>query len=174
MGSVYVTMMSGRKVDLLNFKVEDVDFDDIIYSLSRSARFADNVFDRGTPLTVAEHSITVSRLIDQRYALAGLLHDAHEAYIGDVITPVVIALGVPDEMHALKNHIQMRIHEAVGLPPVLNAAAQHAVSLADNDAFRRENAERFHPESYMSHNAAHSNFEERMIELALPLPELTI
>ena len=40
------------------------------------------------PISVLDHSLIVSRLCPPEFALAGLMHDAHEALIGDITQPV--------------------------------------------------------------------------------------
>jgi hypothetical protein len=80
-----ITTYSGRRVDLLAPTADDVDFVDIAHALSMVCRFGGHC---GRFLSVAEHCLLVSALLPPRLALVGLLHDAHEAYLGDVVTPL--------------------------------------------------------------------------------------
>ena len=67
-----------------------VDIKDIAFHLARIRRF--NGAAKAN-CSVALHSIIVSHLVPEEYAQAALLHDAHEAYIGDISTPVKMMLG---------------------------------------------------------------------------------
>jgi hypothetical protein len=62
----------------------DFDVREIAYSLSFINRFTGHAGG----YTVAQHSVLVSYVVPQGYALEGLLHDAAEAYIGDVSSPL--------------------------------------------------------------------------------------
>lgn len=75
---------SGRIVNLLEPKGESIDAGDIAFALAGIFRFTGH-----TRLTVAQHSVHVSKAIGlsiegQRW---GILHDAHEAYVGDCSRP---------------------------------------------------------------------------------------
>lgn len=92
----WVLTSSGRAFDLLDPRPEMVDFTvDIPESLARIARFNGHV--RSGPYSVAQHCVIGARALfsktgSRALAACFLLHDAHEAYIGDLATPVSFAL----------------------------------------------------------------------------------
>ena len=76
---------TGRSFDPLNPDPEQIDIRDIAQATSNICRFTGHV---SRFYSVAEHSCRVSDMVPSRYALWGLLHDASEAYLGDVARPV--------------------------------------------------------------------------------------
>jgi hypothetical protein len=89
-----IRLRSGKYLDLLNPKPSDFEFADIAGGLSKICRFGGQC---EFFYSVAEHSYhcaTVAKedglsIEDQR---AVLMHDAAEAFIGDVVKPLKIAL----------------------------------------------------------------------------------
>jgi len=78
---------TGTKFWPLEPAASEVHIEDIAHSLARQCRF--NGHCRGF-YSVAEHSIEVSRHVPRakRFALWGLLHDAAEAYLSDLVRPI--------------------------------------------------------------------------------------
>jgi hypothetical protein len=78
----YMLTYTGRKVNPLNLRREDVDIRDIAHALACCNRFAGHA---RYPISVAQHSVNVSLLCDSlEDQLQGLLHDGSEAYLGDM------------------------------------------------------------------------------------------
>lgn len=73
--------------------------------------------------SVAEHSIWVSRLVPPEFALAGLFHDAAEAFIGDMPKPLKHVLG---DYQAVEARIESVMFPALGLPWPIPAQVKHA------------------------------------------------
>jgi len=83
----HIETVSGLFVIPWNLDPELVRIEDISFALSNVGRFTGHV-----KTTVAAHSVLVSHVLREmgacgREQYAGLMHDAHEAYLGDVNGP---------------------------------------------------------------------------------------
>ncbi len=83
--SNYIRTHSGIKFWPLNPRAMDVDINDIAHALANNCRYTGHT---SKFYSVAEHSVHVSKLVADEFALAGLLHDAAEAYIADIAKPI--------------------------------------------------------------------------------------
>lgn len=107
-----------------------VEIADIARALSMQCRYNGHVSEF---YSVAEHCVLVSRLVPAEDALWGLLHDATEAYVGDMIRP-------------LKNHMpayreaEARVMAAISERFGLKGAMPLSVKEADNRVLLDEKA----------------------------------
>lgn len=81
---------SGIFFSIKNPKVENIYANDIAHGLSLLCRFNGQINEF---YSVAQHSVEVSKIVPPKYAMYALMHDASEAYIGDVISPLKRILG---------------------------------------------------------------------------------
>ncbi len=101
-------MLSGRRLDLLNPRQEDIEIEDIAHGLARVARW--NGQTKGDhAFSVAEHSLLVTDILlrlepeaPTSWQMAALLHDAPEYVIGDLISPFKAAIGANYKVFELK------------------------------------------------------------------------
>lgn len=90
MGGI-ITTVSGTRLDVRGSpRLESIRINDIAHGLSMQCRYNGQI---ETFYNVADHCIAVANAVfkvskDYRKALEGLLHDAHEAYIGDMARPI--------------------------------------------------------------------------------------
>lgn len=87
-GGFWITTNSGVIVDFNHPERTDVRIEDIAHSLARLCRF--NGHTNGL-YTVAQHSCAVAEVVAKSkpaMALTALMHDAHEAYTGDMPGPL--------------------------------------------------------------------------------------
>jgi len=80
----------GKFIDIINPNPDLIEIEDIATGLSRAARFGGQSQE---PYYVAEHSVCVALYVrdqggDPNTMLAALLHDAAEAYMGDMPSPI--------------------------------------------------------------------------------------
>ena len=80
---------SGRRIDRFDLDPARVDIVDIAHSLANTCRFGGHCREF---YSVAEHCVRVSSVVPKTDALWGLMHDAAEAYIGDIPTPIKLNL----------------------------------------------------------------------------------
>jgi len=81
--------VSGQVVDLHKPTPEMIHIEDIARALSKICRFGGHTRKF---YSVAQHSVLVSNLLPPVLMLDGLLHDATEAYVGDVIKPLKVLI----------------------------------------------------------------------------------
>jgi hypothetical protein len=138
----WIVTVSGRKVSLSAPGPGQIVIGDIAVHLSRLPRYLGAT--RGA-YSVAQHSCLVAEIVrctwpgEAGLALLGLMRDAHEAYIGDIVTPVGWALGIEGDggLAALKARMDLAIGAALGLP-VATVEQARRLHLADQMAFRAE------------------------------------
>lgn len=77
----------------------------------------------GAHNSVAQHSVLVSREVPEKYALEGLLHDASEAFLGDVSSPLKALL--PD-YRKMESRINAVVRRRFGLRDNVSNSVKHA------------------------------------------------
>lgn len=83
---------SGQVVDILNPTPETITLEDIVQGLNNYCRFGGQLPQH---YSVAEHSVLVSMLAPEDLFFEALIHDASEAYLGDMISPLKKIIGKP-------------------------------------------------------------------------------
>jgi len=119
-----ILLNNGRDLDLLNPDLTGLKVEHLAASLSKLCRF--NGHCNGF-YSVAQHSVLVSEICPHEFALHGLLHDAHEAFIGDITTPLKHQLTGLEE---IENRLQRAVFEHFGLSPELPPEVKHADHVA--------------------------------------------
>lgn len=109
----FISTLSVQQFYFLNPDPKDILIADIAHSLSLICRFGGhcNVF-----YSVAEHSIILAKALEDEGAdtltvMAGLLHDAEEAYLPDITRPVKNVMPEAKKIYAiLETAIEMKFH----------------------------------------------------------------
>jgi hypothetical protein len=81
----WIQTFTGRRFFPLGPKPGDLDLRDVAHALSLQCRFNGHCLRF---YSVAEHSVRVSRALPLGLAAWGLLHDAAEAYLSDLPSPI--------------------------------------------------------------------------------------
>lgn len=166
---IWMQTGSGRAVDLVAPNAAMIDLNrDMPEALARTPRFIGHV--RAGPYSVAQHCVLGAECLFQQtsrqdLAAAFLLHDGHEAYMGDIATPVAQALAalagtdamvhkdhrgdgtaiVERAIKALKRNLDIAIHAAAGITYPLPEATREAVKRMDRAMFAIEHQQLMGP-----------------------------
>ena len=126
--TTWIQTFTGKRFDFEEISPERIDIVDIAHGLSLNCRFNGHC---ARFYSVAQHSVLVSELVPPENALWGLLHDAAEAYLGDITRPLKRIL--PNIME-----IESKILEAVAQRFALPSSVPDAVFAADDKLLATE------------------------------------
>jgi hypothetical protein len=106
----------GSDVDVLNITPDMVVLEDIASSLSKICRYNGHL-----PVfySVAEHSVRVAAWIESQgygpeVVLTGLLHDAAEAYVGDMMRPLKKVPAISEVFTPIEDAAHRAVHAKLG------------------------------------------------------------
>lgn len=111
--------VSGRKIDVTDPDPNTIEITDIAWALSRMPRFSGHSIPY-IPYSVAQHCMQVMKDLaphGERLQLYGLLHDAAEAYINDLPSPVKHIPEIHAVISKLEDKLMLTIYEALGIRP---------------------------------------------------------
>lgn len=111
--SSQIQLYTGTIFDPINPDPELINVTDIAHALAHQCRFSGHTT---MFYSVAEHSIHVSNLCSREHALWGLLHDASEAYLQDVPSPLKTAL-FGERYREVEGQLMAAIVERFSLSP---------------------------------------------------------
>lgn len=123
-----ISTYNGDFFDFDNPETFDYDIETIAHALSNICRYgghSDKFY------SVAEHSVLVSRVVPDHLRMCGLLHDASEAFVGDMPSPLKALC--PDY-----REIEDRVQKAIALRYDLPYPFPPEIKYADKAVYKAE------------------------------------
>jgi len=149
--TTHIRTQSGIMVDVLNTDPDDIQIEDIAHALSHLCRFGGH-----TPhfYSVAQHSYLCAMMAPARLQLTALLHDASEAYLVDVPSPIKPIL---NNYKTIEEHLELVIAKRFNLiypfPETIRDIDQAMLSQEWNELIMQRNSVRFN--CWTSEHAKH-------------------
>ena len=114
-----IMLYSGVELDFLNASACQFTIEDIAHGLSMLCRYVGQCRDF---YSVAEHSLLVSDMVPE-HAFAALMHDAAEAFVGDITRPLKQML---PQFKRIEHQVEEAIALRFGVPRPMPAAVKRA------------------------------------------------
>ena len=119
MTNCVLEIQGGTFLDLNDPQPEDIHIEHIAHGLANVCRYSGHT---SRFYSVAEHSVILSYLVPEEYRLEALMHDAAEAYIGDIPTPLKHSILSP--IIEVENNLMRIMGEKFGFDPVMPDAVK--------------------------------------------------
>lgn len=153
--TLWMQLINGKPYDYVGNAKLDISPADLARALSHINRFGGHT---RKPYSVAQHCVVVSRYLDfcPLYAMHGLLHDAHEGLVMDVLTPMKWALGLEPlpgskapatngkQWRVIEDRAELQVYSMAGVIPPSDAQ-RAAVKQADTVALLTEKRDLLEP-----------------------------
>ncbi|OSZ79307.1 hypothetical protein CAP35_13930 [Chitinophagaceae bacterium IBVUCB1] len=120
---------SGKLINIWNPQPDTITISDIANALSKICRFGGHINEF---YSVAQHSILVAAMCENDIKMEGLMHDASEAFVGDVIKPLKNIIGKSYD------EVEDRFMQVIVEKFELNMASMHRVKEYDKAALEIE------------------------------------
>lgn len=117
---LWILTHSGRHIDLLNPRPEEIEIVDIAMALSRECRFSGQCREF---YSVAQHSVLASRIVPEAFTLEALLHDATEAWLRNLPQPLKRLL---PEYSRIERTLDQVIRRKFSLPEEMSGPVHRA------------------------------------------------
>ncbi len=124
----YIKTYSGHRFDYEDIENNFIDIFDIAHGLSNTCRFSGQC---NSFYSVAQHSVLVSYQVPPYHAFEALMHDAAEAYMCDIPTPLKVLLPGYKE---LEDKVLAKVWEVYQL----SGMAWEDIKIADRELLRAE------------------------------------
>lgn len=120
--NAWIQTHTGKKFYPLDPKEEDIHIDDIARGLSNQCRFTGQCYNF---YSIAQHCVLVSYLVGKTEQFQALMHDASEAYICDVSSPIKQTQDFAG-YRKIEKQIQSAIYRKYGLPEIEHPSIKEA------------------------------------------------
>ena len=116
----WIETYTGKKAYPLDFTKDMYCVEDVAHSLALQCRFNGHCNEF---YSVAQHCVFVSKIVPKELALIGLLHDASEAYLGDLVKPIKRSCGFTNLEHFCNDYVSFSCAEDMILDHILGTTS---------------------------------------------------